>query len=65
MRLDCASIGFLPALIGLTLYSVLPILRNTVTGLAGVDPAVIEAARGVGMTRGSSCGASSCRSRCR
>jgi osmoprotectant transport system permease protein len=44
------SIGFLPAFIGLTLYSVLPILRNTVTGLAGVDPAVIEAARGVGMT---------------
>jgi len=44
------SIGFLPAFIGLTLYSVLPILRNTVTGLAGVDPALVEAARGVGMT---------------
>ena len=44
------SIGFLPAFIGLTLYSVLPILRNTVTGLAGVDPALIEAAQGVGMT---------------
>jgi osmoprotectant transport system permease protein len=44
------SIGFLPALIGLTLYSVLPILQNTVTGLAGVDPAVVEAARAVGMT---------------
>ncbi len=44
------SIGFLPAFIGLTLYSVLPILRNTVIGLAGVDPALVEAARGVGMT---------------
>jgi osmoprotectant transport system permease protein len=44
------SIGFLPALIGLTLYSVLPILRNTVTGIAGVDAAVVEAARAVGMT---------------
>jgi osmoprotectant transport system permease protein len=44
------SIGFLPALIGLTLYSVLPILRNTVTGIRGVDPAILEAARGVGMT---------------
>ncbi len=44
------SIGFLPALIGLTLYSVLPILRNTVAGIAGVDPAVVEAARAVGMT---------------
>jgi osmoprotectant transport system permease protein len=44
------SIGYLPAIIGLTLYSVLPILRNTITGIRGVDPAVIEAARGVGMT---------------
>jgi osmoprotectant transport system permease protein len=44
------SIGFLPAFIGLTLYSVLPVLRNTVTGLAGLDPALTEAARGVGMT---------------
>jgi osmoprotectant transport system permease protein len=33
-----------------TLYSLLPILRNTVAGLAGVDPDVREAARGVGMT---------------
>ena len=48
--LGFTSIGFLPAFIGLTLYSVLPILRNTVTGLAGVDPALIEAAQGVGMT---------------
>ena len=47
---EIRSIGFLPALIALTLYSVLPILRNTVTGIAGVDPALIEAARGVGMT---------------
>lgn len=44
------SIGFLPAFLGLVLYSLLPILRNTVTGIAGVDPAYIEAARGVGMT---------------
>jgi osmoprotectant transport system permease protein len=44
------SIGFLPAFIGLTLYSLLPVLRNTVTGLAGLDPALKEAARGVGMT---------------
>ena len=44
------SIGFLPAIVGLTLYGVLPILRNTVTGISGVDPALKEAARGVGMT---------------
>ncbi len=43
-------IGFVPALIALILYSILPILRNTVTGIAGVDPALVEAARGVGMT---------------
>ena len=48
--LGVQSIGFLPAFIGLTLYSILPILRNTVTGLGGVDPALVEAARGVGMT---------------
>ncbi|MEC7768955.1 MAG: ABC transporter permease, partial [Acidobacteriota bacterium] len=46
------SIGYLPAIIGLTLYSTLPILRNTVIGIAGVDPAYTEAAKGVGMTRG-------------
>lgn len=50
--LNLRSIGFLPALIGLTLYGLLPILRNTVTGIAGVDPALKEAARGVGMTPG-------------
>jgi osmoprotectant transport system permease protein len=46
------AIGFLPAWLALSLYGVLPILRNTVTGIAGVDPDVIEAARGVGMTGG-------------
>ena len=44
------ALGFLPSLLALTLYSMLPMLRNTVTGLAGVDPASVEAARGVGMT---------------
>lgn len=44
------ALGFLPALLALALYAVLPILRNGVTGLAGLDPAVREAADGVGMT---------------
>lgn len=44
-------LGFLPALLALTLYAILPILRNAVTGLAAVEPASIEAADGVGMTR--------------
>ena len=48
--LGLQSIGFFPAFIGLTLYGVLPMLRNTVTGIAGVDPALREAARAVGMT---------------
>lgn len=43
-------IGFVPALIALTLYAMLPVLHNTVTGLAGVDADLTEAARGVGMT---------------
>lgn len=44
------ALGFLPSLLALTLYALLPILRNAVTGLNGLDPAVIEAADGVGMT---------------
>jgi osmoprotectant transport system permease protein len=44
------QIGFLPAVIALTLYSMLPVLRNTVTGIDGVDPNLIEAGRGLGMT---------------
>jgi osmoprotectant transport system permease protein len=48
--LGLPGIGTLPAFLGLVLYSLLPILRNTVTGLHGIDPAIVEAARGVGMT---------------
>lgn len=47
--LGLSGIGFLPAFVALVLYSTLPVLRNTVTGLANVDPALIEAALGVGM----------------
>lgn len=38
-------------IVALVLYSLLPITRNTVAGLRGVDPAVVESGRGVGMTR--------------
>ncbi|HKP85165.1 MAG TPA: ABC transporter permease/substrate-binding protein, partial [Blastocatellia bacterium] len=44
------GIGRAPAIIALFLYSLLPIIRNTFTGINGVDPAVREAARGMGMT---------------
>ncbi len=43
------TLGFLPALLALTLYALLPILRNAVTAQANLDPGVIEAAHGVGM----------------
>ena len=38
------------AILALTLYSLLPIIRNTYTGIRGVDPAVVEAGRGMGLT---------------
>ncbi|HEX8445017.1 MAG TPA: ABC transporter permease/substrate-binding protein [Sphingomonas sp.] len=44
------ALGFLPSLLALTLYALLPILRNVIAGLGGIDPAVIEAADGLGMT---------------
>ncbi|MEE9610009.1 MAG: ABC transporter permease, partial [Desulfatiglandales bacterium] len=44
------KIGALPAIIALILYALLPIVRNTVTGIQGVSPATLEAARGIGMT---------------
>lgn len=47
---ETRAIGFAPALLALVLYSILPMLQNTVTGIRGVDPAQVEAARGVGMT---------------
>lgn len=44
------GIGARTAIVALTLYALLPILRNTYTGIIGVDRAVIEAGRGMGMT---------------
>src|SRR5207249_4256675 len=40
------------AIVALVVYALLPIVRNTYTGIAGVDPAVREAGRGMGMTDG-------------
>jgi ABC-type proline/glycine betaine transport system permease subunit len=44
------GVGFRVAMIGLVAYAVLPVLRNTMVGIQQVDPALIEAARGMGMT---------------
>lgn len=45
------GIGATPAIIALIAYSALPVLRSTMVGIQGVDPAAVEAARGMGMTR--------------
>ena len=44
------GIGTNPAIFALIIYSLLPIIRNTYTGITGVDPAIREAGRGMGMT---------------
>ncbi len=48
-RMGLSAIGFLPAVITLIAYGQLPILRNTCTAIRHVDPAIIEAGRGMGM----------------
>ena len=45
-----SAVGFLPAVLALALYSMLPVLRNTITGLNGVDADLLQAAQAVGMT---------------
>lgn len=45
------GLGVRPSVITLVIYALLPIVRNTVTGLAQVDPAMVRAARGMGMGR--------------
>ena len=44
------GLGYRPAVVALVMYALLPILRNTVTGLRSVDPAVVESAQGMGMS---------------
>ncbi|MDQ7176654.1 ABC transporter permease, partial [Staphylococcus chromogenes] len=43
------GIGTVPAVIALVVYALLPILRNTYTGITGVDDSLVEAAKGIGM----------------
>lgn len=45
------GLGFESAIVALTIYGLLPILRNSFVGVNNIDPAVIEAARGMGMSR--------------
>lgn len=50
LMIPLLGIGVVPAIVALFLYSLLPMLRNTFTGIREVDPALKEAARGMGMT---------------
>ncbi|MFR9807241.1 ABC transporter permease [Pseudonocardia sp. RS010] len=51
LLIPIVGLGVTPSVIALTLYGLLPIVRNTIVGLAGVDPAVTDAAKGIGMGR--------------
>src|SRR5918912_3529498 len=44
------GLGYPPTVVGLVMYGLLPILRNTVTGLRSVDPSIAESAQGMGMS---------------
>jgi osmoprotectant transport system permease protein len=50
LMLPLLGLGFLPALVGLFVYALLPVLTNTIAGLESVDKGTVEAARGMGMT---------------
>ncbi|HKK46764.1 MAG TPA: ABC transporter permease/substrate-binding protein [Balneolaceae bacterium] len=50
--LPLLGIGVIPAIVALFLYALLPIVRNTYSGISEVDESVVEAARGMGMTSG-------------
>lgn len=44
--------GFQSAIVALVIYGLLPVLRNSYAGISNIDPAIVEAAKGMGMTRG-------------
>jgi osmoprotectant transport system permease protein len=51
LMIPLLGLGTAPTVAALAVYGIFPILRNTVTGIEGVDAAVIDAARGLGMSR--------------
>lgn len=52
LLIPLVGIGIVPAIIALVIYALLPILRNTYTGIKEVDPALVEASRAMGGTNG-------------
>ncbi|MET9966785.1 ABC transporter permease [Streptomyces sp. NPDC006356] len=51
LLIPVVGLGVPPTVIALTLYGLLPIVRNAIVGLRGVDPTLVDAARGIGMSR--------------
>lgn len=51
LLIPIVGLGVAPTVIALTLYGLLPIVRNSIVGLRGVDPALVDAAKGIGMSR--------------
>ncbi|MFD9224394.1 ABC transporter permease [Streptomyces sp. NPDC060064] len=51
LLIPIVGLGVPPTVITLTLYGLLPIVRNSVVGLRGVDPSLVDAAKGIGMAR--------------
>lgn len=50
LMLPLLGIGFIPSIVGLFIYALLPVLTNTIAGIESVDANTVEAARGMGMT---------------
>jgi osmoprotectant transport system permease protein len=51
LLIPLVGLGVPPTVIALTLYGLLPVVRNAIVGLRGVDPALVDAATGIGMSR--------------
>ena len=51
LLIPVVGLGVPPTVIALTLYGLLPVVRNAIVGLRGVDPALVDAAKGIGMSR--------------
>ncbi|MFV0135732.1 ABC transporter permease [Streptomyces sp. HMX87] len=51
LLIPIVGLGVPPTVTALTLYGLLPIVRNAIVGLRGVDPALVDAAKGIGMSR--------------
>ncbi|MFC9131282.1 ABC transporter permease [Streptomyces sp. NPDC057099] len=53
LLIPIVGLGVPPTVIALTLYGLLPVVRNAIVGLRGVDPSLVDAATGIGMSRSS------------